>query len=93
MVSHVCLCLLFHEQLLPPPVCVSVLLSHTVLSELYQKKLVTEDEVERMKGEGRYLAYRLVHVQCTKPPEVVTRTADILDKWGFNAEARILRGG
>ena len=72
-----------------------MLLSHTVLSELYQKKLVTEDEVERMKGEGRYQAYRLVqvvHVQCTKPPEVVTRTADILDKWGFNAEARILRG-
>ena len=74
------------------PVCVSVLLSHTVLSELYQKKLVTEDEVERMKGEGRDLSYRVVCVQCTKPPEVVTRTADVLDKYGYNEEASLLRG-
>ena len=69
-----------------------MLLSHTVLSELYQERLVTEDDVERMKGEGRNLSSILVHVQYTKPPEVVTRTADILDKWGFNVEARILRG-
>ena len=69
-----------------------MLLSHTVLSELYQEKLVTEDEVKRMRREGGYLHDRLVHVQCTKPPEVVTRTADILDKWGFNDEARNLRG-
>ena len=72
------------------PVCVSVLLSHTVLSELYQEKLVTEDEVERMKGGD--LSYRVVHVQCTKPPEVVTRTADVLDKYGYNVEASLLRG-
>ena len=52
---------------------------------------MTEDEVERMKR-GGHLPYRLVIVQCTKPPEVVTRTADILDKWGFNDEARKLRG-
>ena len=69
-----------------------MLLSHTVLSELYQERLVTEDDVERMKGEGRYLAYRLVQVQCTKPPDVVTRTADLLDKWGFGVQASILRG-
>ena len=49
---------------------------------------MTEDEVERMKGEGGDLPDRVVHVQCTKPPQVVTRTADILDKWGFNDEAR-----
>ena len=54
------------------PVCVSVLLSHTVLSELYQEKLVTENEVKRMKGEGGYLSYRIIHVQYTKPAEVVT---------------------
>ena len=74
------------------PVCVSVLLSHTVLSELYQEKLVTEDEVEKMKGEEWYLSYRLVRVQCTKPPEVVTRTTDVLHKYGFDEEARQLRG-
>ena len=73
------------------PVCVSVLLSHTVLSELCQERLVTEDDVERMKG-GGILPERLVYVQCTKPPEVVTRTADVLDKEGYNREAMKLRG-
>ena len=53
---------------------------------------MTEDDVKRMRREGRDLPDRLVHVQYTKPPEVVTRTADILDKWGYNAEARQLRG-
>ena len=69
-----------------------MLLSHTVLSDLYQEKLVTEDEVERMKGEVINLIDRVVRVQCTKPPEVVTRTADVLDKYGYNALARQLRG-
>ena len=69
-----------------------MLLSHTVLSELYQEKLVTEDEVKRMKGERGYLSYRVVHVQFTKPPEVVARTAIVLDKYGYNEEARQLRG-
>ena len=69
-----------------------MLLSHTVLSEMYQEKLVTEDEVERMKGDGKDLPERLVHVQCTKPQEVVTRTADVLDKCGYIASARQLRG-
>ena len=74
------------------PVCVSVLLSHTVLSELYQEKLVTEDEVKRMKGEGEDLSDRVVLVQCTKPAEVVARTTNVLDKYGRNKEARQLRG-
>ena len=74
------------------PVCVSVLLSHTVLSELYQEKLVTEDDVERMKEIGGGLSYRVVRVQYTKPPEVVTRTSDVLDKHGREEEARQLRG-
>ena len=74
------------------PVCVLVLLSHTVLSELYQKKLVTEDEVKRMKGEGKDLLYQLIPTQCTKPPEVVTGTAEVLVKFGHNDEARQLRG-
>ena len=69
-----------------------MLLSHTVLSELYQEKLVTEDDVKRMKGEGRDLSYRVVIVQFTKPPEVVTRTTIVLDKYGHNEVARHLRG-
>ena len=63
-----------------------------MLSELYQERLVTEDDVERMKGEGGSLPERLVIVQCTKPPEVVTRTAGVLYKFGHNEEARQLRG-
>ena len=74
------------------PVCVSVLLSHTVLSELYQEKLVTEDDVKRMKGERVSLSDVVVFVQCTKPPEVVARTVNVLYKYGHNEEARRLRG-
>ena len=69
-----------------------MLLSHTVLSELYQEKLMTEDEVKRMKGERGSLSVGVVLVQCTKPPEVVARTAIVLDKCGHNEAARKLRG-
>ena len=70
-----------------------MLLSHTVLSELYQEKLATEDEVEWMKGEGwGMLPYRVVLVQCTKPPEVVGRSADVLHNNGHKMETRKLRG-
>ena len=69
-----------------------MLLSHTVLSELYQEKLVTKDEVKRMKEERGRLSYRVVFVQFTKPPEVVARTVKLLDKYGHNEEARRLRG-
>ena len=69
-----------------------MLLSHTVLSELYQKKLVTKDDVKRMKGKTAFLSDGVVLVQFTKPPEVVARTAIVLDKYGHNKEARQLRG-
>ncbi len=69
-----------------------MLLFHTVLSELYQEKLVAEDEVKRMKGEKGDLSVRVVLVQFTKPPEVVARTVNVLDKYGHNEEARWLRG-
>ena len=74
------------------PVCVSVLLSHTVLLELYQEKLVTEDEVKRMKGERGSLSDSVVLVQCTKPPEMVAMTTNVLGKCGRNESARQLRG-
>ena len=74
------------------PVYVSVLLSHTVLSELYQEKLVTEDEVKRMKGERGDPSDRVVLVQCSKPPEVVARTIAVLEKYEHNTTASLLRG-
>ena len=69
-----------------------MLLSHTVLSELYQEKLVTEDEVKGMKGQRMDLSSTVFLVQCTKPPEVVARTVAVLSKYGYNKEARWLRG-
>ena len=69
-----------------------MLLFHTVLSELYQEKLLTEDEVKRMKGERGSLSHRVVLVRCTKPPEVVARTGIVLDKYGHNKAASLLRG-
>ena len=73
-------------------VSVSMLLSHTVLSELYQETLVTVDEVNSTKRSGESLSFKIVRVQCTKPPEVVSRTAAMLDKYGLILEARQLRG-
>ena len=71
---------------------VSVLLSHTVLAELCQEELVTEEELQRMiEGEG-YLSARVIPIQCTKPTEVATRATDILDKCGYVVEAKELRG-
>ena len=69
-----------------------MLLSHTVLLELYQEKLVTEDEVKRMTGEGVDLSDGVVLVQCTKPPEVVAKSVIVLDKYGHNEAASLLRG-
>ena len=69
-----------------------MLLSHIVLSELYQEKLVTEDEVKRMKGEGGLLSDKVVLVQCTKPPEVVAKTTNALSRSGHYEEANQLRG-
>ena len=70
-----------------------MLLSHKVLSELYQEKLVTEDEAKRMKGEERELSDRVFLVQFTKPTEVIARTGIVMDKYGYNEEvARKLRG-
>ena len=69
-----------------------MLLSPTVLLELYQERLVTEDEVKRMKGEVDDLSDRVVHVQFTKPPEVVARTVNVLDKYGHNRATSLLRG-
>ena len=69
-----------------------MLLSHTVLSELYQEKLVTEDEVKRMKGEEEDLSDRVVRVQFTKAREVVARTVNVLDKYGHNWATSLLRG-
>ena len=67
-----------------------MLLSHTVVSELYQEGLVTKDEMKRM--EGRSLINGLVSVLYTKTSEDIARTANVLDNFGYGDEARKLRG-
>ena len=69
-----------------------MLLSHTVLSELYQERLVTEDEVKRTNRKRKDLLYQLIPIQYTKPPDVVTRIVDLMAKFGHNEEERQLRG-
>ena len=39
--------------------------------------MVTEQEVEELK-QAKWLWGRLVEIQCTKPPDVVKRTAELL---------------
>ena len=63
-----------------------------MLSELYQEKLVTEDEVKRMKEAGGFLSDRVVLVQYTKPPEVVARTGNVLNKYEHIGAASLLKG-
>ena len=71
--------------------CISAA-SHTVLSKLYQQKLVTEDEVTRKKKEKGDLSDEVVFVQYTKPPEVVARTAALLEEYQYYPGAQQLRG-
>ena len=62
-----------------------------VLPTLYQEKMVTEQEMEELKplvtpGD------RLVQIQCTKPPDVVKRTAELLAEVGRYEEGKQLKG-
>ena len=67
------------------------MVSHTVLSEMYQEKLVTDVEAKRMAREDK-LPCQYIANQCTKPKETAYRTAAALDKLAYYREARQLRG-
>ena len=62
---------------------------HVVLSRLYQEKMVTKQEMKELK---HWPWDRLVHIQCTKPPAVVERTAELLAEVGHNEEGKQLKG-
>ena len=49
-------------------------------------------EPEDLGGEKEALWQRLVNVQCSKPPKVVTTTTVVLDEHGLEEEATQLRG-
>ena len=53
--------------------------------------MVTEQEVEELKSATWPLSH-LVRIQSTKPPDVVTRTAELLAEARQNWLANLLRG-
>ena len=64
---------------------------HAVLSVLYQKKLLTVEDVSVMK-KAQYTPDEVVLVQYVKPPEVVAETTDVLNTLNCTEEATMLRG-
>ena len=62
------------------------LLSPPVLAELRQADLITSEECELRNING------VIGVQCVKSPEVVTETADVLRRHGFESESKLLPG-
>ena len=53
--------------------------------------MVTEQEMEELKSLGR-LWKHLVHIQYTKTPDVVKRTAELLAEVGCDEEGKQLKG-
>ena len=51
--------------------------------------MLTEQEVEKLK---HWDWDRLVKIQCTKPPDVVKKTAELLAEVGRNEEGKQLKG-
>ena len=77
--------------------CDAPVLTHTytcvavVLSELYQKKLLTAEDVSMMRKSGCTLD-QIFLVQCVKPAEILVKTAGVLDTLDCTEEATMLRG-
>ena len=81
------------------------LLSPSVLAELRLADLITSEECRRLNNAGNdctrmfylFCAKELsisdvVRVQCVKSLEVVTETADVLRRHGFETESNLLAG-
>ena len=60
---------------------------HAVLAELQQADLITGEECNRLEDSSD-----VVRVQSGKSPEVVTKTADVLNRHGFEEESKFLAG-
>ena len=62
-------------------------LSLPVLTELVQADLITSKECRRLIDPSH-----VVKVQSGKSPEVLTKTADVLRRHGFEEESKLLSG-
>ena len=64
---------------------------YVVLSTLYQEKMVTYQEMDDLKpADWRW--NRLFEIQCTKSPDVVKRTAELLAEVGRKEKVKRLKG-
>ena len=73
-------------------VCLSSLsllssLVSAIIAELHQDDLITNEECERLSA-----LTDVVRVQSGKSPVVVSKTADILQRHGYEEESRLLAG-
>lgn len=64
---------------------------YVVLSTLYKEEMVTEHEVDIFK-DNEWPWSCLVRIQCTKPADVVRRTAELLAKVLHIEKANLLKG-
>ena len=62
-----------------------------VLAALYQKKVITQHDLQKWKGDPQNILLNLILDQYTKPPEDVATIADVLDMSGCKKEAKMLR--
>ena len=62
-----------------------------MLSTLYQEERVTDQELEDLKP-SKWPWNRLVKLQCTKSPDVVKRTAELLAEVGRDEKVKRLKG-
>ena len=53
--------------------------------------MVTEQEVEELK-QTKMSWDRIAQIQCTKPPDVVKRTAKLLAEVGHDAKGKRMKG-
>ena len=63
-----------------------------MLSTLWQEKMITEQDLDNLKKAYILNFDHLVRIQCTKPPDVMTRTAELLDGVNETKCANMLRG-
>ena len=62
-----------------------------VLAALYQKKVITQHDLQKLRGRAQNMLLNLILGQYTKPPEDVATIADVLDMSGCKKEAKMLR--
>ena len=63
-----------------------------MLAALYQKKVIAQHDLQKLKKSAWNMLLDLVFDLCTRPSEDVATTADELDMVGWKNEAEMLRG-